>query len=754
MGSCTRGSLADRSGTHCRREIAGGCFKISRVPIVGQSGYNAAMISNSATDHCIPQNAQPDRECSFTRYLGLAGMLCCIVAGGLLGFRTIVSPDTGYHLAYGEKFLQTGRPVDSSPELYTVPAHATPEQQKQDPPGPGCWYDDQGQYRFPNANWLSQVIFAIVHRAGGMRGLSILGGLIVLGLFTVSAVTMRKLGISAIWTGAGLLLIAMTAYERFNLRPELLGYFILACELCLLLPNSLNGQGLNWRKISAMAILQLLLVNLHSYWLLGLGITIAVLAAPLLRLAWLRFVSNVDWRNSNPDLIRRAKFLAILLGIQILLAFVNPWTWQLVLMPFQTLIFFRQNHITTILSGPAAHPWSIIAEFFPPFYNGLDSFTGMAATYSLYMTLVLAVVGLIASAILRRWAMTLLLLGFLAVSLQMRRNIAPGAIIMIPVALAGIGIFIKRLVGRFTFLKTPIWPVAGSALVLILAAGLICLVVTQRFYFNERRPERFGLGASQVALPLAASAWLSEHRPKGNIWTDYNASSNFYYFTEPHPALPIITNTWAYPPRVMKEVLDTTRGLEPFRKLELQYDIQIIAISINSFTAAHRTNDKPLVQQLLERRDWSLVHIDARHGVFLRNNGINAELAKACEIKAWQFDVPAFIAKLKTQDPVPAYSLQCAAATLQRLRWYNQSIEISRAALKEAPRYHQAWFEMGASYALQAQINLQQGLSNQARENFENARTCFQNCLKIKPDYKYAKKNLTAVNIDLQRFER
>ena len=113
----------------------------------------------------------------------------------------------------------------------------------------------------------------------------------------------------------------------------------------------------------------------------------------------------------------------------------------------------------------------------------------------------------------------------------------------------------------------------------------------------------------------------------------------------------------------------------------------------------------------------------------------NAALAKAHEIQPWKFDVPAFIADSKKLDPVPAFSLHNAALTLQRLHWYNQSIEISRAVIEEDRNYYQAWFEMGASYALMAQVNLQQGLPDQAKKDFENAKTCFQNCLKIEPDY-------------------
>jgi len=90
--------------------------------------------------------------------LALAGALALAV---LLAVRPLISPDLGYHLAYGEEFLETGRIVDTNSEfLYTLPADADYGGQM----GPGCWYDADGQYRFPNANWLSQLALAKRYR--------------------------------------------------------------------------------------------------------------------------------------------------------------------------------------------------------------------------------------------------------------------------------------------------------------------------------------------------------------------------------------------------------------------------------------------------------------------------------------------------------------------------------------------------------------------------------------------------------------
>ena len=102
-------------------------------------------------------NSHPSGSSAGSAAHTAAGALALIAASALaflLGVRTLSSPDLGYHLAYGDVFLQTGWPVDSNDFLYTLPP-VLPGQRRP-ASGPGCWYDHQGTYRFANANWLAQ----------------------------------------------------------------------------------------------------------------------------------------------------------------------------------------------------------------------------------------------------------------------------------------------------------------------------------------------------------------------------------------------------------------------------------------------------------------------------------------------------------------------------------------------------------------------------------------------------------------------
>ncbi|MCH7708917.1 MAG: hypothetical protein IH884_10530, partial [Myxococcales bacterium] len=65
-----------------------------------------------------PTIVESSRSVRFAIYLAVGSTLVSMAA---LGTRTLTSVDLGYHLAYGEQLLTTGRLVDHNPYLYTLP---------------------------------------------------------------------------------------------------------------------------------------------------------------------------------------------------------------------------------------------------------------------------------------------------------------------------------------------------------------------------------------------------------------------------------------------------------------------------------------------------------------------------------------------------------------------------------------------------------------------------------------------------------
>jgi hypothetical protein len=658
---------------------------------------------------------------------------------------------------YGEEFLRTGRLVDSSPNIYTIPKDLNNAELP-----PGCWIDSEGTYRFPNANWLTQVIFAGVYKMGGAVGLSILRLVVVLGILVLSAIIMWRCEVPAVVIGAGVMLIALVAEERFLLRPELMGYLILAAQLCILAPDALKSRGLSWPKITMLIALQLLLVNLHSYWMLGLGMTGAVMADQIIKVAW----KKIAKKNRDKNLLRRMKILVILFVVQMLVCFANPWTWRIVVMPVQTLMFFKQHHISTSFGQAGAHPWSNIAEIFPAFH---DVYAGRFGTYMYIFVLGLGIVGVLAAAVRRRWASIFLIVAMGGASLSMRRNIALAAIFIVPVALEAIlSLLRQKFPAAGTLFKRPVLRISCGFVVVLAAISLFYCTTSNNNYSEQFRADRFALGMSLVRAPVSATEWLNDHKPKGRLWSDCTGSSNVFFFStyadtpDGHPEQSLLTNTWAYPMQVLGETLDITKGLHPYREVFCKYGVEIVVLSNSTITMkpwVRRYADSslpdrlliPIGLQLLNDPNWTLVHIDPTYLIFIRNTGVNSKLARANAIKEHTFDTQAFIKRLRGMNTAVDYVLRFGGVALQRLGWYEKSVEVLRAAVEENPKASLAWFELGASYAQRGVELKQSGDWDHARENFKEAKGCFEQTLKLKPGYKPASHNLSLVQSDIQK---
>ncbi len=675
--------------------------------------------------------SSPKVSATLPRALAGLAAVSALVMVVLMATRPLRSPDLGYHFAYGETFLETGRIVDHNDFLYTMPGGSQGGEV-----GPACWWDADGRYRFPNANWLSQVVMAAVHRYGGAVGMSVFQAALVAAIFAVMLVTMRRLAVPWAVIPAGVLLAAMTAYGRFNTRPEVFGYLFLSVQFCLL-----AGGRPGWRAVAALIVVQALFVNFHSYFLLAIGLTGAFLVDRLGRLAWC-------WMQQRPDadtsqLRRDAIHLAVVLAGQAVACFVNPWTWRLASLPIQTLLFIRTHQVAGADPTGSPHPWSRIGEFFAPFALKAG-FIGNKATYGYLCLLAVAALGGIAAAAKRRWGYLLVIAGITAVSLSMRRNIATAAFIVTPVALAALCGALASVYRKLSARSQRRLRIGASGVLLLAMLCVALLVVTQRFYFRERSPTRFGLGYSRLNLPIDAGSWIRRHLPEGRIWSDYSGSSNFYYFTGGRE-VPIITNTWAYPPDVMGKVLSTSGDRQAFDKAAKEYGVEIAAIRVDPATT-------PLARHLGKHPGWIVVYLDGIHIIFVRKT-YAAGRPGLIAITQETLDYQAHIDKLRSLDPLPAHGLYLGGLTMYQLEWDTACEKIFAAAIAEDPTYYQAWSMQGLCLARRGLRRLLTG-DPRGKDDWLAARQRFQKTLQLKPDHKDARKHLNFIEQQLAALDQ
>ncbi len=710
----------------------------------------------------------PGSSAGRVRAVGIAATAAAMVLAVALSVRPIASYDVGYHLAYGDHFLETGEIVQTNrfvytrldPKILSDPANL----------GPGCRYDPAtGTYHFVNANWLSQVIMALANKAGGITGLGILQAGLIAAIFLMVVAAMRGCGAAWHWVAPACVLIALAGYERFNIRPEVFGYLILMIQWYLLVGSSAATSSAavpaaakrSRRRTVGVIALQILAVNLHSYFILGVALVGAIFADVLLRWLWARFVTHSAEKDPTG---LRLKWTGIALVGVILACLVNPWFVRGAIMPIQTLLFMARNNIAggAYASG-GGHPWAEIGEFFTPFAEGVRQ-TRVITAY--YVVLCLAGVAGLVGVLRRRWGWVLVLAGMAVVSTRMRRNIAPAAMIIVPLSVIILTDGWNALRERLRR-NTSASPFAGRAAVavavvtLVLAGWWTVSVMTNRFYFLERRAWRFGWGVSNITAPLESARWINANRPAGRVFCDYGSSSNLMYFTDPHRAVPVLTNTWAYPPYVMRWVSECTGGRRDFAQVAGEYDIGVVVLRLADDTA-------PLIKTLAASPDWVVVHVGVSHVVFLRRGGANAELAQSAGITEKDFDIDGFIKSIFVADPLPAHSLHIAASLLDRMGWGGHAINVWRKCLMQEKNYYEAMNGLGRRLALRGTDKMllmqkcySEGKPDQADQarreglaDWAEAERLFKDALKVKPDYEDAIRNLRLLNSQTAAFAR
>ena len=645
-------------------------------------------------------------------------LAAAITLGVMLGWRTITGADIGCHLTYGGHLLDTGEIIDSNMFIYTDVRNDGPDLPMDF--APSSWIDQSGRLRFPNVNWASQLILAMAWRAGGPTGICLLQAALVAILMVLLAAAMLRAGIRPWAAGLGVAIVALTVQARFMHRPELFGYVIMAAQLCILI-----GPRIGKYSVIALVLLQGAFVQLHSSWMLGIFLTMCFLADRVVRAIWSRNSESGQWKW----------YAGVFVG-QIAMAFASPWGWRTASLPFQMMVYLKANNLIPAGQSGVTHPWSTIKEMYP----SLSPIFAYSVTSSAFIVaLVLAGLAAIGSLRTRRWSYLLLLAGMTWMSLQVRRNVGPGVIILVPVAVAGLWAAGAKLPQRLRWRGVT---TAVSGATIIACALCIFTVVTNRFYFYQGIGPRFGPGISKVDLPIEAGEYLRTLPDDTKVFTTFSLSSNVLYFGRGemgYRQVPILGNGWACTPRNMQLVRKIALGKEPFGPFARHYGLGAVVLRVDKLSA-------PLARALLQNPEWILAHLSARIVVF-----VNRSVAPGPPPNV---NTAEFIARIASLDPSkPVYPLQAAARMLEHLRFLDLAIATARRATEIDPEYTGVWDVLGVNYALRAKA-LRQAGAPACLNDFRQAKRCFTEALKRQPDSQDIIDKIRKVDLDLRNIPK
>ena len=381
----------------------------------------------------------------------------------VMAFKFILDNDTWWHLAAGERILQTGKILRQDPFSLTMSGTA---------------------WEYPG--WLAQVLLAFIYRIGGLVGLNSFGALLV--CLTFVALWFVLDGPSLLRLSV-LLLSAIVSSVFWSVRPQLFSFLFSSLFVLILEKENKKPTPFIWSLPFLMAVWG----NMHGGFVIGFMILGGYFISRLLQQLQTIPAERSAWRNHFRPLFRLAGVgLAAVLGLVF-----NPDGLGLLLYPFKTVgMEVLQNYIMEWQS-PDFH----LLEMQPFLWMLILACASMVfSTHRLRLAD-------IPSLFLFSYA------GFLAA-----RNISTFALIAAPILSRHVN-SIFNLHPSVKKLSKPINPVLSRIFNIVLIISVVILgVVIRKDYFSESMIRK----EMTEQIPVSAIEYLAENEEQGNLFHSYN----------------------------------------------------------------------------------------------------------------------------------------------------------------------------------------------------------------------------------------
>lgn len=571
-----------------------------------------------------------------------------------IDFFSLSVNDLGRHIKNGEILLETRDALKTNFYSYTNP-----------------------DFSFTNHHWLSGAVFYFLWKITGFGGLVIFKAAVLLSTFTL--LFLASLKKSDFWLVALFSLPAILILKgRAELRPEIFSYLFTAVFIYFLLDLEKHPGK---KRIFWLVPLQLLWVNLHSFFFIGILLTAGFLFE--------KIVLNIKNLRSNPFIIK----LILLLSMIMLVCLINPngFKGALYLLDIFKNYGYKISENEPLLAVKEIYWRDISIRIFMPMVflltssflfnikrKPFDSAQGKPIFYFL------AGAGSAAATFFIMRALPFFSLIFLP-ALSFNFN----------------GIFLKI---RGSFSKN--WPrgaaISGKILALLLAAVFVYTgwAIHKTSTNSTAAPQE--LGMSLVERTNDAAIFFKERELRGPIFNDYNIGSYLIFHLFPKERVFIDNRPEAYPASFFRDVYSPALGQEEkWQEIQGQYNFNVIFFSMQNLGSGEGT----FLIRRLNDPDWSLIHADAYSVIFLKNIPGNRDIIKKYQIT--QENISEKIGYLLESDRL-----------IERMGAVNILIAMGREdllipALQEIsnrwPKYSGAWLLMGK---LESMKNDQQSLKS------------------------------------------
>jgi len=465
--------------------------------------------------------------------------------GNLLG-----DADTGYHTRAGEYIMGNLKVPD-----HDIFSHISP---------PVKWTAHE---------WLSEVIFALIHRVSGLTGIVVATSILIASIYALLFRFLRSSGMNIIVAALVVALATGTSTIHWLARPHIFSLLFMLIWYMVLDTYQLKKKN----YLYLLPLLMIFWVNLHGGFIAGFILLGIYIAGNLLKAVFVK--------EEKGEALTRLKTLFPVLVFCLLASLLNPKGYQILLFPFNVISNrFMMDHVNEYLS--------------PNFHYDLR--------YEYMLLLMIFVFGV---SVFRLSAIeTMLVLLFTHMSLFSARYIPLYAIILTPIIgrrLDGIIDLLreKRLIKRFLAIsdrasatdsktKGYLWSGVASAIVIL-------LVFTGKVDY----------GFDKKKLPVDAVHFMKKEKITGNMFNNDEFGDYIIYSAWPEYKVFIDGRSDMYGTERMKEYFKVIGIKDGWDRVFEKYCISWIIYNADSAFANY----------LFERKDWRLVYADKVANIFVKN---------------------------------------------------------------------------------------------------------------------------------------
>ncbi|MBN1264546.1 MAG: hypothetical protein JXA25_03575 [Anaerolineales bacterium] len=381
----------------------------------------------------------------------------------VMAFHFTLDTDTWWHLAAGERILETGEILRQDPFSLTRAGEA---------------------WEYPG--WLAQICMTLVFHVGGLVALNGLTALLVSLTFLVIWFSLEG---PALLRLSVLLLSAITSSVFWSARPQLFS-FLFSSLFILILEKERKEQT---RFLWFLPVLMAVWGNLHGGYVIGFMILGAYFASCI--------ISSFQTLPSDRSLwkvhFRPMARLAVSGAAAVLTLVFNPDGLELLLYPFKTV--------------EMAVLRSYIAEWQSPNFH-------LLANQPFLWILFLSCASLVFSKHKSRLSDLPVLFIFAYIAFLAARNISTFALVAAPILARHANSIFTAFPGMKRISK-PLPPFLSRIFNAVLLVSMLLLGIVIRFEFLSERTIQEELS---LELPVTAVDYLAEHKPDGNLFHSYN----------------------------------------------------------------------------------------------------------------------------------------------------------------------------------------------------------------------------------------